>query len=235
LARIVNDNHKAANVFEKHQLDFCCNGKRSLQQACDELNLSVDQIISEIEIVASDSSHSGDYDKMSLTELSNYIVTTHHKYVKHEMPLIFSYMEKVAAKHGEKHPEMLQVLDTFAELKKEMIEHMQKEEVILFPGIRMIEIQTLTNGEIEGNLSYVESTITMMEQEHEHAGDLLKQIRDLTNNYTLPVEACTTYRLSFAALQAFEIDLHQHVHLENNILFPKAIKLFSRLNELSSN
>jgi regulator of cell morphogenesis and NO signaling len=235
LAQIVNENHKTAFVFEKYHLDFCCKGKRLLQQACDELKLPVDQVISELENVIDDSKITVDFDKMTLTQLADYIVLTHHDFVKKEMPLIYSYLEKIASKHGDRHPEMVQVFNAFVELKDDMAEHMGKEETILFPRIKMIEQYRCENGGVKINRSYIESPIIMMEQEHENAGDILAQIRKLTNDYAPPADACTTYRLSFAALQAFEMDLHQHVHLENSILFPKTIRLFNTMNEVFLN
>ncbi|HEY6063297.1 MAG TPA: hemerythrin domain-containing protein, partial [Chitinophagaceae bacterium] len=167
-----------------------------------------------------------DYDKLSLAQLSEYIVTTHHSYVKKEMPQILAYLQKVASKHGDRHPEMLKVLELFAAVNEEMEQHMQKEEQILFPRIVEMEKWVEEGNEIRINHTYLQAPINMMEQEHDHAGELLAEINKLTNNYIPPVDACTTFKLSFAALQAFEMDLHQHVHLENNILFPKALQLF---------
>ncbi|HKH59821.1 MAG TPA: iron-sulfur cluster repair di-iron protein [Flavitalea sp.] len=235
LAQIVNENHKTAYVFEKYHLDFCCKGKRLLRQACEEIRVPVEQVIADLENVTGDSKISVDFDKMSLTQLAEYIVLTHHDYVKRELPLIYSYLQKVASRHGDRHPELLAVLNAFLELQEDMIQHMEKEEIILFPRIRMIELYSHDNSEVQLNRLYLESPITVMEQEHENAGDLLSQMRELTNNYSLPADACTTYKLCFAALKAFEMDLHQHIHLENNILFPKTIKLFNTLNEIFLN
>ena len=235
LAQIVNENHKTAYVFEKYHLDFCCKGKRLLRQACEEIRVPVEQVIADLENVTGDSKISVDFDKMSLTQLAEYIVLTHHDYVKRELPLIYSYLQKVASRHGDRHPELLAVLNAFLELQEDMIQHMEKEEIILFPRIRMIELYSHDNSEVQLNRLYLESPITVMEQEHENAGDLLSQMRELTNNYSLPADACTTYKLCFAALKAFEMDLHQHIHLENNILFPKTLKLFNTLNAIFLN
>lgn len=235
LAQIVNENYKTAHVFEKYHLDFCCKGKRLLQQACDEVRLPVDQVISELENVTNNSKVTTDFHDMTLTQLVDYIVQTHHGYVKTEMPLIYSYLQKIASKHGKNHPEMLKVFNAFAELKDDMTEHMEKEETILFPRIRMIELYSHENSAVQINRSYFESPMTIMEQEHDNAGDILVQLRQLTNDYNLPADACTTYRLSFAAMQAFELDLHQHIHLENNILFPKTLTLLNTLNEIFLN
>lgn len=229
LAQIVKEDHRAASVFEKYHLDFCCKGKRSLQQACAEGLLSADELIAALDNTVKPDSYSVhlNYDLMSLSQLVDYIVATHHNYVKQEMPQIQSYLERVASKHGDRHPEMRKVAEIFAAVKEEMEEHMQKEETILFPRIKETEKQSKEPDKIKLSISFLQSPIYMMEEEHDHAGAAMAEIRELTNNYNPPGDACTTYRLCFAALQAFETDLHQHVHLENNILFPKAIGLFN--------
>jgi regulator of cell morphogenesis and NO signaling len=231
LAQIVNSNHKAASVFEKYHLDFCCKGKRSLAQACNEQQLILSEVTGELqEIFTQPSNGNIDFDRMSLANLCDYIVQTHHAYVKNEMPQIFAYLQKVSSKHGERHPELYRIFQTFAAVKEEMEGHMKKEELILFPRIKELEkLANSENGQFQMNIGYLQSPINVMETEHDHAGTQLNEIRVLTNDYTPPQDACTTYRLSFAALQAFEIDLHQHVHLENNILFPKAIEKFKEL------
>ncbi len=231
LAQIVNSNHKAASVFEKYHLDFCCKGKRSLAQACNEQELALSQVAGDLqEVFANAANGNADFDNMSLTQLSDYIVQTHHAYVKNEMPQIYAYLQKVSSKHGDRHPELYKIFQGFAAVKEEMEGHMKKEELILFPRIKEMEKLANSSGDqFQMNIGYLQSPITVMETEHDHAGAQLNEIRILTDNYTPPQDACTTYRLSFAALQAFEIDLHQHVHLENNILFPKAIEEFKRL------
>ena len=223
LAQIVNENHKAAQVFEKYGLDFCCKGKRSLQMACQERDLPVETIAGELDLTLSESeSLFADYNQLPLSTLADHIVSTHHEYTKRELPQIFHYLQKVASKHGDRHNELYTILQKFSELKEEMEMHMQKEEQILFPRIKELENAIENN---QRSAITIQIPIAVMEDEHEHAGNLLGAIRDLSNNYNPPADACTTYRLSFAALRAFEEDLHQHIHLENNILFPRAIKL----------
>jgi len=233
LARIVNDNHQAAAVLEKYHLDFCCKGKRSLEQACAEQQLPVSDIANELEKVFTETSVAAiDLDKLTLTQLTDYIVQTHHAYVKNEMPQIYAYLQKVASKHGDRHSELFKIFQIFAAVKEEMEGHMKKEELILFPRIK--ELEKLSENEkpnLQLSITYLQSPITVMENEHDHAGSMLNEIRILTNDYTPPLGACTTYQLSFAALKAFEIDLHSHVHLENNILFPKSILLFKSLQK----
>jgi len=218
LAQIVSSDHRAAAVFEKYHLDFCCKGKRSLEKACSENKLEVDEVVADLEKEFSDlNAVNTDFDKFSLNQLTEYIVLTHHSYVKKEMPVLLSYLEKIVSKHGVRHPEMVKVLALFREMYEEMSTHMQKEELVLFPRINNISASSY---------SYLNAPICMMELEHDHAGKLLSEIRELTNNYNPPADACTTYRLAFTMLQHFEEDMHKHVHLENNLLFPKALKFF---------
>lgn len=221
LAQIVTADHRTASVFQKYHLDFCCKGKRSLQTACEEQHISADELLNELSTAAeSNYMPTFPFDKLPLFDLTDYILSAHHAYVKKEAPQISAYLQKVASKHGQRHPELLKIFELFTIVKEEMETHMQKEELVLFPRINELEKTQFT-----GDIAYVQKPVDMMEQEHEYAGSLMAEIRQLTNNYTPPPDACTTYKLAFAALEAFEADLHQHVHLENNILFPKAIAL----------
>ncbi len=233
LAQIVTGNHRTAAVFEKYHLDFCCKGKRSLQQACAEQDIAIEELVTELNNLSSttgNSQHSFPFDQLSLAQLADYIVSTHHDYVKRELPQLLAYLQKVASKHGQRHPELLKIFDLAAAIKEEMDMHMMKEEQVLFPRIKEVEkIAGQPAGEYRMNLFYLQAPIMMMEQEHDHAGSLTEEIRTLSNNYSAPADACTTYKLAYASLQAFEIDLHQHVHLENNILFPKAVELLKEM------
>jgi len=224
LAQIVKENYQTASVFEKYNLDFCCKGKRSLKQACDENNLPTELIVEEVNnLLNQEPQQQIDFDKLFLSELIDYIVSTHHAYTKRELPQILAYLQKVSSKHGARNPELYLILESFSELKEEMEGHMKKEELILFPRIK--ELERTSKYRDDAN---IHAPISVMEDEHEHAGRSLEQMRQLSNNYTPPADACTTYRLSFSALQALERDLHQHVHLENNILFPKAIGIYNQ-------
>ncbi len=238
LAQIVNSDHRAASVFEKYDLDFCCKGKQSLQEACIEKQIPISQIASELNNLSekNETKNLIDFENLSLSALVDYIIQTHHAYVKKELPQILSYLEKVNSKHSIHHPELTKIFQLFAAVKEGMEGHMKKEEQILFPRIKELEKQIQDEPERFGvNITYLESPITVMEQEHDHVGSLLYEIRMLTDNYTPPDDACTTYKLCFDALKAFELDLHQHVHLENNILFPKAISSFKELKETAFN
>ncbi|HEX6332721.1 MAG TPA: iron-sulfur cluster repair di-iron protein [Flavisolibacter sp.] len=228
LSRIVTENYQAARVFEKYGLDFCCKGKRPLQEACDEKGIATEQLLGELEAAIALPATGNDFNQMSLTELAEYIVRVHHSYVRLNMPQIISYVHRVATKHGDRYPYMIQVFNLFAELQDEMTHHMMKEEKVLFPRIKMLEIEEPQNG-----VDYLQAPIDMMEAEHDRAGTIMQQIRELTSDYAAPAGACTTFQLSLSSLRAFEEDLHQHVHLENNILFPKSIQKFEQVKTAS--
>ena len=238
LAQIVTANHQAATVFEKYHLDFCCKGKRPLSEAISEKHLSTEAVVQELNEVISKSANKDAalLNYITLTQLCDYIVATHHAYVRQSSEQIFFYLEKIANKHGERHPELLEILKLFAAIKEEMISHMFKEETILFPRIKELERHNTENSALALPASgYIEAPIAVMEHEHDNAGSILEKIREKTNNYTPPSDACTTYSVAFASLQAFEADLHQHVHMENNILFPRAVDMIRKLNKLTAN
>lgn len=238
LAQIVTEKHQAASVFEKYHLDFCCKGKRPLSDALVEKQLSAEKVLNELNEVFTKNANNDAalFNYIHLSQLCDYIVGTHHAYVKQNLPQIYAYLEKVATKHGNRHPELNEIFKLFTELKDELTEHLFKEEKILFPRIKEIEKNFAERSSFSIPVpGYIETPVSVMEHEHDKAGDLLEQIRIKTNDFTPPADACTTYRVAFALLQAFEADLHQHVHLENNILFPKAIKMVEQLSASSSN
>jgi len=229
LATIVTNNHATVPVLEKYDLDFCCKGKRTLSDACVEKGLSVESISTELEnSLAALQNNKMPFTEMTADQLISYILIHHHFYVKQSMPTIINHLEKVAAKHGERYPYMITVLGLFKEIQEEMTMHMHKEEVILFPRIK--EVAALQDAHQHRNLvaGYIAAPIQVMEHEHDHAGNILYQIRSLTSNYTAPSQACTTFQVCLAELKEFEADLHRHVHLENNILFPLAEKMLEQ-------
>lgn len=238
LAQIVTANHQTSSVFEKYNLDFCCKGKRPLSEAISEKHLPTDQVVQELNEVIHKSANKDAalLNYITLSQLCDYIVATHHSFVRQSTEQIVTYLEKIAAKHGERHPELLQIIKLFTDLKEEMTEHMFKEENILFPRIKELEKHNADNAPLALPVTgYIEAPIAVMEHEHDNAGRLLEQIREKTNNYLPPADACTTYRVAFESLHAFETDLHQHVHMENNILFPRAVVMIRKLNNLSFN
>jgi regulator of cell morphogenesis and NO signaling len=234
LATIVSNNHQAVPVLEKYHLDFCCKGKRTLAEACNEKGLSLQSVEAELKnSLNTEPGRTLPFASMTAEQLISYILIHHHFYVKQSIPTILSHLEKVATKHGDRFPYMVEVLYLFRQIGEEMTMHMHKEEVILFPRIK--EIETLVSIHQKRNHAegYLNGPIQVMEMEHDHAGELLYRIRELTHNYTPPEDACTTFKVSLAELKEFEEDLHKHVHLENNLLFPLAEKMF--VQESNSN
>ncbi|MEO6490525.1 MAG: hemerythrin domain-containing protein, partial [Ferruginibacter sp.] len=169
---------------------------------------------------------------MNAEQLITYIIIHHHFFVKLSMPLMLNHLEKVAGKHGNHFPYMQQVLKLFVEINEDMTAHMQKEETVLFPRIKGLEVLYKSSQVSDIADAYILAPIDVLEAEHDRGGEILYQIRQLTNNYSVPVEACTTFKLSLSELRNFEEDLHKHVHLENNLLFPLAAKMLEELKRL---
>ncbi len=239
LAEIVTRHPMASAVFERHKLDYCCRGKRTLQDACENDPLLLNTVTTEVERVTrleGGLSTYPEFDHLSLEELVQYIIGKHHHYVRSAMPLLDAHLRKVAGKHGERHPELHRIQHLFAQVKDDMDQHMFKEERILFPRILEIEraAQSASMHWIPDR-HYITAPIHVMEAEHDEAGTALAEIHQLSSAYTPPDDACTTYRLVFEELKAFEQDLHQHVHLENNLLFPKAVALQQTIGTINLN
>lgn len=230
VADIVVDNYRTATVFKKFGLDFCCGGRISLRDACEKHQIDLSELTSALEDVSEQQDNEVDVNAMQIDVLSDYIEEKHHTYVRERIPEIEPFLSKLVRVHGEKNPELKKVEELFGLVKEELLAHMPKEEKVLFPYVK--EMITAKN---EGNVlerphfGTIKNPITVMEAEHTSAGDAFKEIRDITNNLTPPEHACNTYRTVFSLLEEFEEDLHQHIHLENNILFPKAIALEEEL------
>jgi regulator of cell morphogenesis and NO signaling len=218
LADIVSEHHSSAAVFEKHKLDFCCKGKRTLAQACMEQEIPLDSIEQELAEVITDPEkpEPSVFNMMTPKQLSDYIVARHHVFVRQAIPQIVYHLDKVYNKHGERYDYVGEVYSLFMKVAAELEQHMLKEEKILFP--MMEHVDRMTGSQLSG-------PIHVMESEHEHAGDLMARIRELTHDYTAPADACTTHRLVLEELRSFEEDLHEHVHLENHLLFPRAVAM----------
>lgn len=228
---IVSKDFRKAEIFKKYGLDFCCGGKKPLIKACQEKGLDLLQIEKELKQIEEEAHFiPEDFSKWELDTLTDYIINTHHKYVLQNSPIIFEYTQKVAKVHGIKHPEIIEINGIFLEIVDGLNRHMIKEENVLFPYIKNLASDK-KNEIVTNNPPFItiQNPIRMMEMEHEQVRDLLNRIHKLSNNYTPPIDACTTFRLSYAKLNEFEKDLHQHIHLENNILFPQAIKLEKEL------
>jgi regulator of cell morphogenesis and NO signaling len=212
-----------ARIFERFGIDYCCGGNQRLQDACRAKSVDYETVVAELEKEeAGPPAGERNWASASLTDLCDHIEQTHHAYLKQELPRLEFLTGKVATRHGDARPALVEVRRVFAELKAEMDAHMMKEERILFPLCRRLDV---ANELPPSHCGSVGNPIEMMIREHEHAGDAVARIRALTDNYTCPPDACNTYRALFDALEHLERDLHEHVHKENNILFPKAIRL----------
>lgn len=227
IKEIVTNDYRTAAVFEKHSLDFCCGGGKTIEQACREKSVNPAMVLEELRTTLADpTGNKNRFNEMELDELIDYIVNTHHTYVLKALPAIHTHTRKVAAVHGERHPEVIRIADRFAAVAGELQLHMMKEERILFPYIKsLVRSKQAKTAMPRPQFGSVENPIRMMEAEHQSAGNEMYEIRALSSSYSLPEDACTTFKVSFFELQQFELDLHNHVHLENNILFPKAVAL----------
>ena len=228
LAKMVLLKPSAAAVLERHHLDFCCKGKQTLQEALAHNQALYAEVHNELEELFNKNgqNETNNFEAYSLTDLADYIIGKHHKYVKEILPVLFIHTQKIADKHGDRHPELIKIAANFTQIKMEFEQHLMKEEEILFPRIKMIEEIHIGKRDKSEMLS-ISGPVQMMMAEHENAGRLTHEIMELTDNYVPPGDACTTYKIAFMELQEFELDLHQHVHLENNILFPKAIEMMN--------
>ena len=207
----------AVSVFTKYNIDYCCGGDRSLEEACVHVGLNPEEVRQEIlDSSNQNSSVSARADQWSTSMLADYIVQNHHKYIRNAIPEIEALLKKVCSAHGEDNIELLQIQRDFLDLAEELLNHMDKEEMALFPAIKRLQIYKVGGHPLAETL---ETPISRMQHEHVIAGNLIKSIRSLSHNYTVPEFACTTYRVTFRKLKEFDHDLMMHVHLENNILF----------------
>jgi regulator of cell morphogenesis and NO signaling len=219
----------ATRVFEKLGIDYCCGGNKSLEEACALSNLNVEQVLGSLEqaeSVARAGESVRDWPHEPLSELIHHINSTHHKYTREETQRLGPLFDKVCSKHGERHPELLTMRRTFRELAAELTMHMMKEEMMLFPYlIRMEEAKVQREPVLPAPFGTVQNPVTMMMHEHDSAGAALRVLREASSGYRAPEGACVSFQTLYKALAAFETDLHQHIHLENNILFPRAIEM----------
>lgn len=219
----------AVRVFEKLGIDYCCGGKVSLEHACRTASLSLDGVLASLKVAEQSAQQIGtrsDWHGEPLAALISHIVSTHHKYTREEVARLGPLFKKVCSVHGNNHPELLPLQGTFAELAQELTAHMMKEEMILFPHIRRMEEAVNQEADLHSSpFGSVQNPVAMMEHEHDSAGDALRQLRAASHGYVAPPDACLSFRALYKALAEFETDLHQHIHLENNILFPRAVAL----------
>ncbi|HLJ78234.1 MAG TPA: iron-sulfur cluster repair di-iron protein [Acidobacteriaceae bacterium] len=227
---IALENPAAIRVFEKFGIDYCCGGRKPLAQACEERALEMSAVLAALSAADVPAEPGGtDWSTAPLGALCEHIISKHHAYVRAEIPRLQFFAGKVAARHGETHPELLRIKDLTETICEEMTQHMGKEELVLFPYITKLERNIATCGPPSlGCFGTVRNPIRMMMAEHDAAGSIMAEMRQQSGDYTAPDGACPTYRGFYQSLAEFERDLHRHVHLENNILFPRAIELEER-------
>ena len=227
LGQIAAKDLRKAQVFKKYGIDFCCGGHKTLSEACAEKGIDPKVVENDLQHIDSASVvQSLPYNDWELDFLADYIVNTHHAYVRKNLPDIRAYAQKVMTVHGSQHPELIQVQYFVEQIHTELTTHMAKEEQVLFPYIK--ELASRKRNPSSPRQSFLDSArgpIRMMEVEHESVGSFLKNIRSITQDYTLPAGACGSYMMLYKSLEAFEADIHIHIHLENNILFPKTMDL----------
>jgi len=219
----------ATRVFEQFGIDYCCGGGKSLEQACGDQNLDLEDVIDSLASAAASAQNRPghkNFQSGTLAELISHINHTHHKYTREEISRLGPLFDKVSNVHGPKHPELLEMRHDFRALAQELTTHMMKEEMVLFPYIERME-EAVTAGEpiLPAPFGSVNNPVAMMIHEHDDAGNLLRSLRHRSQDYQPPEGACVSYKTLFSALEEFEKDLHQHIHLENNVLFPRAIAM----------
>jgi regulator of cell morphogenesis and NO signaling len=212
----------AVKVFNKYNIDFCCGGKLPLQKACEKAGIDSQFILQELEQAESISMPGTiRFDTWDTSLLTDFILQHHHQYVRTSIPELIALIDKVVEAHSDTEPDLADLKRTFSELADELLQHMEKEELVLFPAIQRLFAERRIPVNVTPLPMNLHAPMRVMEDEHTHAGDLIKKIRSLTNGYTPPPGACPTYRVTYKRLQEFDQDLIQHIHLENNVLFSK--------------
>ncbi len=233
VGELVANDYRTADVFRKYGIDFCCGGKKPLSKVCVEKGIdfqSVENDLKEIEKIKTLPSQN--FNNWDIDFLADYIINTHHAYINNNLEIISQYLEKVAKVHGHAYTETVKIFELWKQVVNDLKSHMMKEEKILFPYIKqMMKIKKENSNFSSPGFGTVQNPVRIMEHEHDVVGDLVKEIQRLSNNFNQHEEACNTYRVSYAKLNEFAQDLFTHIHLENNILFPKAIALEKILNK----
>ena len=226
IGEMVADDFRTASVFSANKIDFFCKGNRTLDEVCNQKGLDVYDVLAQLEKATASNNNTIDFNTWELDLLIDYIEKKHHRYVEEKAPILLSFLLKLEQVHGAAHPELFEIKNLFKRTADELTQHMKKEEVILFPYIKqMVEAARNKTTLSAPGFGTVANPIAMMMEEHENEGNRFEKIVAISNNYTPPADGCNTYKVTFQMLQEFESDLHTHIHLENNILFPKAIVL----------
>jgi len=224
IGEMVAKDYRIAQVFKNHTIDFCCKGNRSLEEVAEKHGLDANILLEEIDEAQKRTTiENTDFQSWPLDLLADYIEKKHHRYVEDRTPVLKQYLNKLCKVHGKLHPELLKIDQHFNASAGELAMHMKKEELLLFPWIRkMVKAEHLNEVLDRPHFGSIKNPIAAMMQEHENEGDRFRLMQKLSNDYNPPTDACSTYRVTFSLLKEFEEDLHRHIHLENNILFPKA-------------
>jgi regulator of cell morphogenesis and NO signaling len=227
---IVAENFKTAKVFTQYGIDFCCKGGISLKDACSKNGVNLQEVTEDLQ-KATVLPQEVNYTDFGLSQLIDHIMETHHQYVENAIPALKAYLQKLATVHGDRHPELFQIRDEFMAASDALTAHMKKEEFILFPYVKAMEEAEKSGFALsKPHFGHIDNPINMMEDEHETEGERFRTISELSDGYKTPSDGCQTYRVAFEMLKEFESDLHTHIHLENNILFPKASALYTEMN-----
>lgn len=236
IGEIVANDYRTAAIFKSYKIDFCCNGNRKFSDVCKEKNIDMEKLADEINAVTlKQSSNTFDYKSMDTDLLIDYVEKKHHRYVNNTIPVLLQYLDKLCKVHGNQHQELFEINNEFKECATALTAHMKKEELILFPIIRNMMKSNATHHELNlPHFKTVNNPINVMLSEHDTEGERFRKIALLTNDYTPPADACGTYKVAFSLLKEFEDDLHTHIHLENNIVFPRAIELQKQLDKMNS-
>ncbi|GIU81510.1 MAG: iron-sulfur cluster repair di-iron protein [Acidobacteria bacterium] len=218
---------QSVRVFERYKIDYCCGGRKFLEEVCQSLGLEAEKIWHEIQNEIAENSEQTEFpERKKASELVDYILEKHHVYTKDAIERLKPLMEKVCRRHGKAYPELLELQKAFLSLADELLVHMKKEEMVLFPYIKVLSAVVSTNFPIsEPHFGTVKNPVRMMMLEHDASGDILRQMRSITNDYSLPEGACPSFTALYYELEELEKDLHRHIHLENNVLFPQAVEL----------
>ena len=225
LAEIVNTHPSLARQLERRNLDYCCGGAATLEEACATNGLDVTTVLDELSDAATDEP-TGTWPTMGLVQLVDHLEATHHAYLWSELPRLSALMDKVATVHGERHPELGDIRDCFATIRTDLEPHLTKEERVLFPMVR--ELATADSAP-SFHCGSIQNPISAMLTEHDTVGELLRRLRALSNEYVPPVDGCGSYVALFAGFETMEADTHMHIHKENNLLFPAVVEIERRL------
>nr|MBS0038268.1 iron-sulfur cluster repair di-iron protein [Saprospiraceae bacterium] len=229
VGRIVADDFRTAAVFSNRGIDFCCSGGITLQEACEANQVPSEAVVEELNKLDGDSKVTT-FKNMNQEELINHVIKTHHQYVTNALPVLKAYLDKLCKVHGENHPELFEIRDEFGSASNELTMHMKKEEMILFPYLIAMYRAEKDNYPLSPpHFGHVDNPIKLMEEEHDTEGARFRRINKLSSGYTPPPGACQTYKVAYAMLSEFESDLHTHIHIENNLIFPVAREMYDKV------